>query len=81
MISKSNRKKWGIKKIAGLVIATIPNCRQFHQRFTHVFFVQIFCQSQNVPRNSCQNDVRTKNLYVKMLMKLTPGLLGHTTAL
>jgi len=44
---------------------------QFHQHFTRAFFVQIFCQSQNVTRKSCQNDVRTKNLYVKMLMKLT----------
>jgi len=40
----------------------------------HAFFVQIFHQSQNVTRKSCQNDVRTKNLYVKMLMKMTPGV-------
>jgi hypothetical protein len=42
-----------------------------------VFFVQIFRQSQNVTRKSCQNDVRTKNLYAKFvrktLMKLTQG--------
>ncbi len=40
-------------------------CSQFHQQFMREFFVQIFCQSQNVTRKSCQNDVRTKNLYVK----------------
>jgi len=46
--------------------------RQFHQRLTREFFVRIFRQSQNVTRKSCQNDVHTKNTYVKMLMKLTP---------
>ncbi len=48
-------------------------CRQFHQHFSHAFFVRIFCRSQNVTRKSCQNNVRTKNSYVKMLMKLTPA--------
>ncbi len=47
---------------------------QFHQRFMCALFLQIFCQSQNVTRKSCQNDVCTKNLYVKTLMKLTPGV-------
>ncbi len=46
---------------------------QFHQHYPHTFFIQIFCQSQNITRKSCPNDVRMKNLYVKlMLMKLTP---------
>ncbi len=51
-----------------------PNntCHQFHQRFTRTFFVRIFCQSQNVTKKSCRNDVHTKNSYVKTLMKLTP---------
>jgi hypothetical protein len=33
--------------------------------FTHGFFAK-------VTRKSCQNDVRTKNSYIKTLMKLTP---------
>ena len=37
------------------------------------FFGQIFYQSRNVTRKSCQNDVRMKNSSVKMLMKLTAG--------
>ncbi len=45
---------------------------QFHQHFSRAFFVRIFCQSQNVTRKSCRNEVRTKNSYVKTLMKLTP---------
>jgi len=50
-----------------------PICsRQFHQRFTRAFFVWIFCQSQNLTRKSCRNDIRTKNLYIKTLIKLTP---------
>ncbi len=44
---------------------------QFHQHFTRAFFIRIFCLSQNVTRKSCQNNVRTKNSYVKTLMKLT----------
>ncbi len=28
--------------------------RQFHQHYTGVFFVRIFCQSQNITRKSCQ---------------------------
>ncbi len=47
-------------------------CFQFHQHFTRAFFIQIFCQSQNVTRKSCQNNVCTKNSYKKTLMKLTP---------
>jgi hypothetical protein len=38
-------------------------------------FVQIFCQSQNVTRKSCPNDFCMKNSYVKMLMKLTLGVV------
>ncbi len=52
---------------------TVHWCR-FHQHFLRAFFVRIFRQSQNVTRKSCQNDVRTKNSYVKTLMKLTPVL-------
>ncbi len=44
---------------------------RFHQRFTCAFFVRLFCQSQNVTRKRCQNNVYTKKLYLKMLMKLT----------
>jgi len=35
---------------------------QFHKRFLHVFFVQIFGTKPNITR---ENDVRTKNLYAK----------------
>jgi hypothetical protein len=45
--------------------------RQFHQHYTRAFFVRIFRQSQNVTRKSCRNDIRTKNSYVKTLMKLS----------
>ncbi len=51
----------------------IGSCGQFHQRFSRAFFVRIFCQSQNVTRKSCGNNIRTNNSYVKTLMKLTPG--------
>jgi len=52
----------------------IDSCRQFHQHFSRAFFVRIFCQSQNVTRKSCRNDIRMKNSYVKMLIELTPVL-------
>jgi len=35
---------------------------QFHQRFSHAFFVPIFGTKLNVTR---ENDVQTKSLYVK----------------
>ncbi len=50
------------------------SCHQFHQLFIRTFFVQIFCNSQNVTRKSSQNNVSAKNSYAKMLMKLTPGV-------
>jgi hypothetical protein len=53
----------------------IQSSGQFHQRFSSTFFIPIFCQSQNVTRKSCRNDICTKNFYVKTLMKLTPGPL------
>ena len=46
---------------------------QFHHHFWRAFFVQFFCQSKNITRKSCQNDVHIKNSYVKTLMKLTTG--------
>jgi len=45
----------------------LPAFCQFHQHFTCTYFVRIFCQSQNVTRKSCQNEVCTKNLYIKTL--------------
>ncbi len=51
----------------------MSSCGQFHLCFLRAFFVQIYCQSQNVPRKSCRNNVRTKNSYIKTLMKLTPS--------
>ncbi len=50
---------------------------QFRQTFfSHVFvqtsFRQLFLL--HVRRKSCQNDIRTKNSYVKPLMKLTTGV-------
>jgi hypothetical protein len=54
-------------------VGEIDTCHWFHHNFTRTFFVQIFCQSQNLIRKSCWNDLRTKNLYVKTLMKLTPS--------
>jgi len=55
---------------------------QFHQLYTCAFFVQtLFRQlflvtcTLHVRGKSCQNDVRTKNLRIKMLMKLTPDPL------
>jgi hypothetical protein len=44
-------------------------------------FVRIFCQSQNVTRKRCRNDVLMRNLYIKMLMKLTPDSLIHTLSM
>jgi len=41
------------------------SCSQFHQHYTRAFFVWIFCQSQNVTRNSCRNNACMKNLYIK----------------
>ncbi len=35
---------------------------------------KFFAQGQNVTRKSCQNNLRSENSYVKMLMKLTLGL-------
>jgi len=60
------------KKAGQIYVGEIDPCSQFHQRFTRTFFVRIFCQSQNVTRKSCRNNVRTKNLYVKLLVKSTP---------
>jgi len=57
------------------LLRSLVICSQFHQCFTSAFFLQIFCQSKIVTRKSCQNDVCTKNVYVKTLMKLTHGLL------
>jgi len=48
---------------------------QFHQRYTRTFFVQIFWQSQNVTRKSCQNNIRTKNLYVKHWWNLAGSVM------
>jgi len=45
---------------------------QFHQCFTHKFFVQIFCQSQNVTGKSCQKRLSYEKLSRITLMKLTP---------
>jgi len=39
--------------------------------YAHIFRTNFWRQSRNVTRKSCWNDVRTKNSYVKMLMKLT----------
>jgi len=62
-------------KVVHKNVDAIDTNRQFHQHFMRAFFVQIFRQSQNVTRKSCQNDVRTKNSYLKTLMKLTPTLI------
>ncbi len=48
--------------------------KDFENTVKLAFFVRIFCQSQNVTIKSCRNDLCTKNLYVKMLMKLTLGI-------
>jgi len=47
--------------------------------YVRIFRTKFWRQSQNVTRKSCWNDVRTKNLYVTMLMKLTKGRTSMTS--
>jgi len=47
---------------------------QFHQHLKHVFFVQIFCQSQNVTRKAAKTSYSYEKFVRLMLMKLTPSV-------
>jgi hypothetical protein len=44
------------------------NARVFRTNVSLAAFLRMY-----VRKKSCQNGIRTKNSYVKMLMKLTPG--------
>jgi hypothetical protein len=52
---------------------------QFHQNFTHEFFVQKFVQSQTLSREKLPKRLSCKKGALKTLkLKLTPGKVGHS---
>ncbi len=66
LFKSANTKAANTKSLLWYMIRRWNNSScQFHQHYTHTFFVQIFRQSQKVTRKSCQNDVCTKISFVK----------------